>query len=358
MDEIVRFTKESDEFYIPLSFRGKETFEQSEGIVLAGDVGGTKTNLALFYFRENTLKTIKQESFKTNDWTSFLELMASFHSNELPAIDSICLGVAGPVIEGRVEGTNFSWELDEKEISRALEVERVSIINDMEANAYGLSVLAKKDLAEIKEGAWMRGNAAIISPGTGLGEVGLYWDGAHYHPFASEGGHCDFSQRTEMDLRLWRFLKKKYGSVSWERIVSGPGIINIYEFLLEDKKLAEPESLKNKLNGGDPAAAISKCAKDESFEICKEAMKLFNIYLATESAQMALKFKALGGIFIGGGILPKIIDIVDRDLFLHHFVQSDKMNPLLEKIPVNVILNDESSLFGAAFCAARNLTKK
>ncbi len=358
MDEIVGFTKVSDDFYIPLSFRGKETFQQSEGIVLAGDVGGTKTNLALFHFKEDTLKSIKQESFKTNDWTSFLELMASFQSNDLPAIDSICLGVAGPVIDGKVEGTNFSWELDEKEIARALKGERVSIINDMEANAYGLSVLAKKDLVEIKEGAWMRGNAAIISPGTGLGEVGLYWDGAHYHPFASEGGHCDFSQRSELDLRLWRFLQKKYGQVSWERIVSGPGIVNIYEFLLEDKKIPEPESWKNKLNDGDSAAAISKCAKDESFEICREALELFNVYLATEAAQMALKFKALGGIFIGGGILPKIIDMVDKDVFLHHFVQSDKMNTLLEKIPVNVILNDESPLLGAAFCAARNLPKK
>lgn len=358
MDEIVRFNKESEEFYIPLSFRGKETFKQSSGVILAGDIGGTKTNLALFHFEENTLKPIKKESFKTNDWSSFLELMATFHSKDLPVIDSICLGVAGPVIDGKVLGTNFSWELDEKKIANALKVERVSIINDMEANAYGLSVLAKKDLVEIKDGAWNRGNAAMISPGTGLGEVGLYWDGTHYHPFASEGGHCDFSQRTELDLRLWRFLQKKYGHVSWERIVSGPGIVNIYEFLLEDKKVAEPESLKNKLNGGDPAAAISKCAMDESFEICKEAMQLFNIYLATEAAQMALKFKALGGIFIGGGILPKIIDMVDKDLFLHHFIQSDKMNTLLEKIPVNVIMNDESPLFGAAFGAARNLPKK
>lgn len=358
MEEIVRFNKESEEFFIPLSFRGKKTFEQSEGIVLAGDVGGTKTNLALFHFEEDSLKPVKQESFKTNEWSSFLELMESFHSNELPAIDSICLGVAGPVIEGRVEGTNFSWELDEKEIARALKVARVSLINDMEANAYGLSVLSKKDLVEIKEGAWKRGSAGVISPGTGLGEVGLYWDGAHYHPFASEGGHCDFSLRTELDLRLWKFLQKKYGHVSWERIVSGPGIVNIYEFLLEDKKISEPKSLKNKLREGNPAAAISKCAKNEDFEICKETMKLFNIYLATEAAQMALKFKALGGIFIGGGILPKIMDIVDKDLFLQHFVQSDKMNTLLEKIPVNVILNEESTLFGAAFCAARNLPNK
>ena len=357
MDEIVRFNKESEEFFIPLSFRGKVAFEQPEGVILAGDVGGTKTNLALFHFKKDTLKSIKQESFKTNDWSSFLELIASFQSNDLPAIDSICLGVAGPVIDGRVEGTNFSWELDEKEIARTLKVERVSIINDMEANAYGLSVLAKKDLVEIKNGAWIRGNSAIISPGTGLGEVGLYWDGAYNHPFASEGGHCDFSQRTELDLKLWRFLHKKYGHVSWERIVSGPGIVNIYEFLLEDKKMTEPESLKKKLKEGDSAAVISNCAKDEAYEICKEVMELFNIYLATEAAQMALKFKTLGGIFIGGGILPKIIDMVDKDLFLHHFLQSNRMNPLLEKMPVNVILNDEIPLFGAAFCAVRNLSK-
>ncbi|WP_081211631.1 glucokinase [Salegentibacter sediminis] len=358
MDRIITFNKESEGFYFPLSFQGKETFEQSEGVILAGDVGGTKTNLALFQFEKDSLKPIKQESFKTNEWTSFPELMSSFHSNELPAIDTICLGVAGPVIGGKVVGTNFAWELDEKDIARALKVKRVSIINDMEANAYGLSVLSKKNFAELKKGNWIRGNAAIISPGTGLGEVGLYWDGSHYHPFASEGGHSDFCQRSELDFNFWRFLHKKYGHVSWERIISGPGIVNIYEFLLKNKNISEPENLKDKIKEGDPAAVISQCAKEESFEICKETMELFIEYLATEAAQMALKFKALGGIFIGGGILPKIIDLVDKDVFLHHFVQSNRMNPLLEKIPVNVILNEESPLFGAAFCAARNLPEK
>ena len=358
MDEIVRFTKGSEEFYIPLSFQGKDNFERPEGIILAGDVGGTKANLALFHFEKDTLEPIKHKTYKTDDWSSFLELMASFHSNNLPPIESICLGVAGPVIDGRVVGTNFSWELDEKEISSALKVERVSIINDMEANAYGLSVLTKKDIVEIKDGAWIRGNAAVISPGTGLGEVGLYWDGVHYHPFASEGGHCDFSPRTELDIKFLRFIQKKFGHVSWERIVSGPGIVNIYEFLLEDKNITESENLRNKLNNEDMAASISNCARDGSIKICEEAMQLFNIYLATEAAQMALKFKALGGIFIGGGILPKIIDLVDKDLFLHHFLHSDKMNTLLKKIPVNVILNDNSPLFGAAFGAARNLSKK
>ncbi|WP_372917057.1 glucokinase [Salegentibacter sp.] len=357
MDEIVRFNKESEEFYIPLSFRRKETFEQSSGVILAGDVGGTKTNLALIHFEENTLKTIKKESFKTNNWSSFLELMATFHAKNLPAIDSICLGVAGPVIDGKVTGTNFSWELDEKKIARELKVGRVSLINDMEANAYGLSVLEKKDLVEIKEGTWIRGNAAMISPGTGLGEVGLYWDGDYYHPFASEGGHCDFSLRTELDIRLWQFLQNKYGYVSWERVVSGPGIVNLYEFLLKDKNVTEPETLKKKLKEGDPAA-ISNCAKEGSFDICKETLELFTEYLATEAAQMALKFKALGGIFIGGGILPKIIDMVDSEIFLHHFLQSDKMKSLLDEIPVKIVLNDKSPLFGAAFCAARNLPKK
>ena len=354
MDEIVKFTKSSEEFYIPLSFRGKESFDQSSGVILAGDVGGTKTNLALFQYKDNTLTTIKKESFKTNDWSSFFELMATFHITDLPAIDSICLGVAGPVINGKVAGTNFSWELDEKKIARELKVERVSIINDMEANAYGLSVLNKEDLVEIKGGTWIRGNAAMISPGTGLGEVGLYWDGSYYHPFASEGGHCDFSQRTEMDFRFWRFLQKNYGHVSWEHVISGPGIVNIYEFLLQDNKLTEPEALKKKLKERDPAV-ISDCAKEGSFGVCRESMELFIEYLATETAQMALKFKALGGIFIGGGILPKIIDMVDKEIFVQHFLQSDKMKALLGEIPIKVVLNDKSPLYGAAFCAARNL---
>ncbi|MGY5849675.1 glucokinase [Salegentibacter sp. F14] len=355
MEGKIAFNNESQDFYMPLSFQGKETF-QGEGVILAGDIGGTKTNLALFEFKDNALNLLKQQIYKTNDWSSFLEIMTDFISSDLPSIESLCLGVAGPVINGRVEGTNFPWVLDELDIAKALKISKVFLINDMEANAYGLSVLTNKDLVEIKKGKWIRGNAAIISPGTGLGEVGLYWNGHHYHPFASEGGHCDFSPRSELDLHFWRFLHKKYDQVSWERILSGPGIVNIYEFLVDFRTISDPEIL-DRISQGDPAANISNCARDEAFEVCGEVMELFVTYLATEAAQMALKFKAMGGVFIGGGILPKIIDTTNKELFKHHFVQSDRMNPLLKRIPVNVILNEESPLFGAAFCAARNLCK-
>jgi len=340
---------------IPLAFPGNKNPAATDGIILAGDIGATKTNLALFKFNKGHLTLVKEKAYHTKDYNAFIEMVHAFHKDKLPVIDGICLGVAGPVTRGKVKGTNFPWEIDSEEISSELRVHSVTLINDMEANAYGLAALPKQDFEVLKEGSNISGNAVIISPGTGLGEAGLYWDGYQYHPYATEGGHCDFSPRTDLDWELWKSLHKKYEHVSWERIISGPGIYGIYQFLRDFRGIPEPKWLKDKIQLGDAAAVITAVAHKKSDPICVETLDLFVRYLAIESAQFALKTKATGGIYIGGGIVPKILMMINRGVFNENFVAAGRMNPLLQQMPVKVILNDKTPLLGAAYYGAMTL---
>lgn len=345
-----------DEFStIPFSFDG---MQNSFGFILAGDIGGTKTNLSLYELNEGVLTPILEQTFLTNNFSSFRELYASFKNGDLPDINSICLGVAGPVLNGKVSGTNFSWAIDAQKLQKELEVNHVTVINDLEANAYGLAALEVKDFKLIKAGRGEPGNCAIIAPGTGLGEAGLFWDGKYYHPFATEGGHCDFSPRNELDIAMLRFLQKQFGMVSWERLLSGPGIYNIYKFLVDHNKIKEPQWFTKRLQKEDPAALISACAVEDKYAVCKDTMDLFTRYLAIEASQVALKFKATGGIYIGGGILPKIIRSFEMEVFTKNFLEIDRMRPLLETISVSVILNEHSPKYGTALFGAKQLARK
>lgn len=338
---------------IPLAFLNKDT--PTEGRVLAADIGGTKTNLALFSIKEDKLQLLANSSYKTKNFDSFTDLFSAFSNQNGPNINAICLGVAGPVIEGVVQGTNFPWIIDQKEISKALKVSSVFVINDLEANAYGLSALKDHDFETLKYGENIAGNAAIISPGTGLGEAGLFWDGKKFFPFATEGGHCSFSPHNSLDVAVYNFMFQKYGDVSWERLLSGQGIIDMHEFLRQYRATPMPLWFKEKFEDEDPAALITKTAIENEDEVCIETLELFLRYLATEASQMALKMKATGGIFIGGGILPKIIKGIDKNRFATHFITSGKMRSLLEKMPVKVILNEKTPLFGAALYAAMGI---
>lgn len=327
----------------------------NKGVILAADVGGTKTNLALFEIKSGDLVVLKEKSYPTKKYKSFLEIVKAFQTTPMPRINGICLGVAGPVSQGKVYGTNFPWVIDREEISRELHIRNVSLINDMEANAYGLVALQEKEFETLKYGSKIPGNAALISPGTGLGEAGMFWDGSHYHPFSSEGGHCDFSPRNETDLRILRHFQQKYGHVSWERLVSGPGILDLYSFNRAESNETEPQWLRDKMELNDPSAVITETALAEKDSVCMATLNLFIRFLAIESAQLALKFKATGGIYIGGGILPKIIQGMKREVFYNNFVQSGRLNSLLETIPVKVILNEKTALLGAAYYGAMTL---
>src|SRR5690606_33210966 len=331
--------------------------KQIPGLILAPDIGGTQARLALFEVIHGVLSLLKEELFKTKDYSSFFNILKHFCSEEIPNISSLCLGIAGPVNEGRVQATNFSWVIDKSQIIKETKIQSVWIINDMEAHAYGLEIMAKDDFHELKKGSVIPGNAGIISPGTGLGEAGLFWNGKIHIPFATEGGHCDFSPRNEMDLEIWRFLHAKFGQVSWETIVSGPGIYNIYLFLIQYRNIREPDWFLKEISEGNPTVIISNCAKNQTYPVCTEVIDLFLRFLAIEAAQLALKFKATGGIYIGGGIILKIIDMVDKEKFQKEFVDSHRMSPLLDLIPVNIILNEKTAIYGAAVFAIRNFSE-
>ncbi|MFN4763154.1 glucokinase [Gillisia sp. Q332] len=339
-------------YKFPLAFPRQKDLKELSGHVLAADVGGTKTNLSLYQIDDGALQPIKQKSYSTKEHSSFQEIVKKFKNEDLPEIDSLCLGVAGPVNKGVVKGTNFPWIIDEKEIRRELGIRNVEMINDMEANAFGLGALEDSDFEEIRKGAEVAGNAVIISPGTGLGEAGLFWNGKAYHPFATEGGHSEFSPRNQFDADLWHFLHKKYGLVSWERIISGSGIYDIYQYLIHSKGIKEPTWFKERILHEDPAAVISAAAMEGNYPVCKETIDLFVRYLATEANQFALKTKATGGIFIGGGIVPKIIKTIDKEIFNQNFIKSDRMEHLLELMPVKAILNEKTATYGAALYGA------
>lgn len=314
--------------------------------ILAGDIGATKINLALYKAEKDILIPLQEENYKSSSYNSIIEIADSFIKH-FPSPDIICFGAAGPVLNGRVTLSNINWTIDSTALSRYFKKD-VYVINDLKATAYGLAVLTENNIAVIHSPLdHIAGNAALIAPGTGLGEAGLYWDGEHYHPFAAEGGHCDFAPRDYFDFELYTFLQKKFGHVSWERLVSGRGIANIYEFLRDEKKREEEGWLKEKLVKGIDPAVISQYW--EKSAICDEAMRLFIRFLAHESANLALKYNAVGGLFIGGGIAPQVVHLFEKYDFFKLYCQSGRLNNLLEKVPISIILEPKAALLGAAW---------
>ena len=342
---------------IPLFFARKSQLREKTITVLAGDVGGTKTNLGLYHADEEVVTLAFEKTYHSAAYSSCIDIVKDFLSESTNAGKSIpnriCLGVAGPVVHGKVEITNLSWELNAEEIRIASGVSEVFLLNDLEATAYGLAGLCDDDFLTICEGNRdVKGNIAIIAPGTGLGEAGLISDGAFYHPFSTEGGHTDFAPRTVIDIKLFQYLQNKYGIVSWERVIAGPGIHDIYEFLVNVIQRVQPEWLKEAIQKDDPSAVISQTALDEKDAACVETLQLYIRYLARESSNLALKMKATGGLFLGGGIPPKITSLLQYNIFYDNFLDCDRMQHLLKNIPIRIILNSNTALIGAAYFGA------
>ena len=337
---------------IPMAYPSLKNKLPTSGIFLAGDLGGTKTDLALFEIQQGNLVAFKNQRFETTDHESFINAIRTFHGDEISTINGACLGVAGVVVDNKVKGVNFGWEINGSKLESDLNIKKVVLINDLQANAYGLSALEDSDFETLIDNDVENGNAAIISPGTGLGEAGMYWDGSYYRPYATEGGHCNFGPTDELDMKLWGYLNSKFGHVSWERVLSGQGISNIYQFLLKFRGVKEPDWLTKQFEKQDAAIVISKAAIANKDDLCAETLQLFIKYLALESAQLALKAKATGGIYIGGGITPKILPLIDKAEFAKNFINVGRMEGLLKTIPVKVVLNDKTALMGAAYYAA------
>ena len=340
-------------YHIPIVFGQPRQTASDGATILALDIGGTKTDIGLFEVKEQHPVLIQESIYPSGNWPSLEALLEHFLQN-IPRPDQLSIAVAGPVINGISKVTNLDWKIDINHLHEKLSIPNITIINDLEAKAYGLAALQAEDFLNIYGNLKnASGNAAIIAPGTGLGEAGLYWDGYGLHPFATEGGHTDFGPRTDLDFGLLRYLQQQYAHVSWERVVSGPGIFTIFQFLDKGLKLKVPPWLRKNLNQMDPTLAISEGARENCF-ICKESLNLFVKYLTVEASNLVLKLKATGGLFIGGGIVPKIWNKHLESVFLEHFFQVGRMRHLVEKVPINLILNPKTALLGAAYYGAFN----
>jgi glucokinase len=326
------------------------------GLVLAGDVGGTKTHLGLFRRSGTVLEPVRDRLYATADFASLESACADF-LRDAPSVDAACVGVAGAIIDGRAYASNVAWQLSSTTLSRALNNVPVTLINDLAATAYGLIHLKPAELALIHraENPPKRGNIAVIAAGTGLGESALVWDRGQYHAVASEGGHADFAPHGEEQIDLLRFLEAEFGHVSYERVLSGPGLSNIYRFMRARSRIDEPAWLEEQIATADPAAAISDAALAGRDPVCLHAMTMFCDIYGSEAANLALKVLALGGVFLAGGIAPKILPMLTQGGFMREFLSKGRLNEILSRIEVRVVLNPSAALLGAAHCAAAML---
>lgn len=315
--------------------------------VIVGDVGGTKTLLSYYQVSSGKFELIDQARYRSKNYETLIDILDDYlKDKETP--DRLSLGVAGPIVQGKVYLTNLGWNLDTQEIHDRMNIDRVYFLNDLVANAYGLGGLTENDIMTIHHGdPSLQGNAVIISPGTGLGEAGMYFNNDKYYPFATEGGHTDYAPENEEDLQIFKCLQKKYGHVSWERVVSGMGILEVHACLNSLTTDEAQAMIIEKYGVDDPAAAISHGARSGN-EKCAQTMHLFLRNLANESANLVMKLMGTGGVFIGGGIVPKNLDMLQAKEFVGYFLEAGRMGPVLEKVPIHIILNDQTALIGAA----------
>jgi glucokinase len=322
-------------------------------MILAGDVGGTKINLALYSFAAGRLTVVRDQKFPAQEYPSLDAVVNAFLTDsERPQVVAACFGCPGPVRDGRLKLTNLPWTLDARDLTKSVGIEHIFLINDLEANGYGIPELAAECIVTLHEGdAQAVGHRGLVSAGTGLGECLLVWDGKlrRHLPLPSEGGHADFAARNEMEIALLEYLMRTLkGRVSTERVVSGLGIQNVYAFLRDDRKMDEPAWLRERMAAQDPNAVIGQCAEDGSSEICAEAMRIFVSAYGAEAGNLALKVLAAGGIYLGGGVAPKNLKLMQSGEFMRAFLDKGRLSPLLEAVPVRVILDETCALLGAA----------
>jgi glucokinase len=347
-------------------------------MILAGDVGGTKINLALYEWTTERTEPVRLESFHSADYKSLEDILLEFLSppkpptplddfestdaaedreNDQPPDEPVkvaaaCFGVAGPVIENQSRTTNLPWLVDGPAIAKRFDIRRVQLLNDLEATAYGILWLRPDEFEVLNQGTprQKRQALALIAAGTGLGEGILFWDGKSYRPMPSEGGHADFAPNNDYEIELLRYLRSQYLHVSYERLVSGPGLHAIYEFI-RDTKSNEPTWLAEKVKAGNPAAEIAEAGLKGQAEIAKQALDLFTSIYGAEAGNLALKALSLDGLYVAGGIAPKLITKLKDGTFMKAFTNKGRFKRLLSTIPVKVVMNPQTALIGAASVA-------
>ena len=317
-------------------------------MILAGDVGGTKVHLALYDFTKGNLQYTRETRYPAKDYSGLEEIVHEFLGAD--EVSSACFGVPGPVRDGRLRLTNLPWTLDSRELAHNLKIQHVFLINDLEANGYGVAELKADQIFTLAEGdASQIGNRALIAAGTGLGEGILAWNGRIHVPMPSEGGHTDYGPRNEDEIDLLRFLKQKYnGRVSYERVVAGMGITNIYDFLRDVRGMEEPAWLRDRLASEDPNAVITELALAAKSELCEKTLDMYVSAYGAEAGNLALKILSVGGLYLGGGIAPKILDKLKDGTFMRAFTDKGRLSQLLINMPVRVILESRAALLGAA----------
>jgi glucokinase len=321
-------------------------------MILAGDIGGTHARLAFFDVLDGRFSLISASIFPSREYSGLDEIVAKFVETANLSADTACFGIAGPVRNGRVEASNLPWIIESKRLAEELKIGKALLINDLEANAWGIPALEAKDVVALNHVKGKPiGNRAVIAAGTGLGEAGMYWDGVRHQVFASEGGHGDFAPRNPLEVELFNYLRTRFGHVSYERIISGPGLVNVFSFLRDTGRGVPPQWLTDEMAHSDPAAAISRAGMDGKCSLCEQALDLFVSIYGAEAGNLALKLMATGGVYLGGGIAPKMLAKLSGPLFMQAFAGKGRMQALLESMPVMVITNDQIALLGAARCA-------
>jgi len=323
-------------------------------MILAGDVGGTKVHLALYQFADGRLQPVRDHKFPAHEFSSLEDVLKAFLNNpeETKQIVAACFGCPGPVKNNRLKLTNLPWTLDGQELAKSAGIEHIFLINDLEANGYGIPELAADMVYTLRKGDESAvGNRGLISAGTGLGECLLIWDAkaTKHLPVPSEGGHTDFGPRDDREIALLKYLRGELkGHVSYERVVAGIGMKNVYAFLRDDQKMEEPEWLRDRMSKEDPNAVIGQCGEDGSSEICAETLRMFVSAYGAEAGNLALKVLSAGGIYLGGGIAPKILKTLENGEFEEAFLEKGRLRPVLEAMPVRIILDETCALLGAA----------
>jgi glucokinase len=347
-------------------------------MIVAGDIGGTKTHLALFDWKKDRVDPVRLESFHSADYTSLEDLLTEFLSPptapqsiddvatekgdavevERPAekpqkIEAACFGIAGPVIENRCQTTNLPWVVDGATLAKQFDIPRVKLLNDLEAMAYGVLLLRPDEVDVLNAGTPPAQNQALalIAAGTGLGESILFWNGSRYQPMPSEGGHADFAPNNDNEIELLRHLRSSYLHVSYERVLSGPGLHAIYDYVRDSKK-NEPTWLAEQIKAGDPAAAIAEAGLKGQADIAKQALDLFASIYGAEAGNLALKGMTLNGVYVGGGIAPKLLTKLKDGTFMKSFTNKGRYKRVMSSIPVKVVMNQKTALLGAASVAA------